>query len=278
MSDPNDPWVIAEKTLQKGRDYINSQKREEWEITSDDGLKLWGAFYPSYDENGNISKKVVLMMHGYRSFFNNDFAVSFKYIYENGYSILLPNQRAHDKSEGKYICYGIKERYDCKKWCEEIVQRLGSEAKISLMGVSMGCATVTMALGLDLPSNVKCSVSDCGFTSPWDEFKYILNGKYHLPDFPFMYAHRILCKLIAKFDTKGCSTLDVLKIQKRPVLFISGGKDNFVPTKMTYANYDACTAEKELLIIDNATHAQSFLTEPEKCAETVNAFLAKHLK
>lgn len=44
------------------------------------------------------------------------------------------------------------------------------------MGVSMGAATVTMALGFDLPKAVKGCIADCGFTSPEEIFKYVLGG------------------------------------------------------------------------------------------------------
>ena len=276
FDNPDDPWAKIEPILAKGREFIFSRPCEEWEIKSDDNLKLWARFLPAYDENGNVSKNVVLMMHGYHSFNNNDFAVSAKYVAEAGYSILLPNQRSHGNSEGKYICFGIKERYDCKKWIEETISRLGPDTKIILMGVSMGCATVTMTLGLNLPDNVKGCISDCGYTSPAEEFRDILHKSYHLPDFPFMYTQKMYCKLLADFDIDGCSTVDVLKKQKRPVLFIHGGIDTFVPTRFSYENYEACTAEKELLIIDNATHAQSFPLAPEKCWESVSAFLERN--
>lgn len=72
------------------------------------------------------------------------------------------------------------------------------------------------------------------------------------------------------------STIDVLKTNKRPVLFIHGGKDTFVPTRMSRENYEACTAEKELLIIDEATHAQSFLVDPDACWSKMKAFVDKY--
>jgi uncharacterized protein len=277
MDNPNDPWTKIEPKLAEGRKYIESLPYDEWNIKSNDGLKLWGRFVPAYTEDGSVSKNVILMMHGYHCFNNNDFAVSFKYFHEAGYTVLLPNQRSHGKSEGKYITFGLKEREDCKLWAEEIVSKLGSDVKISLMGVSMGCATVTMALGLDLPKQVKCCISDCGYTSPADEFRSILHGDYHLPDFPFMYTQKFYCKHLADFDIDGCSTLDVLKTNKRPVFFIHGGKDTFVPTYMGKKNYEACTAPKELLIIDDAVHAQSFDIASEKCWERVSAFLDKYL-
>ncbi|MDO4460659.1 MAG: alpha/beta hydrolase [Clostridia bacterium] len=273
FKNPNDPWAIIEPVLAKGREYIESKPFEEWKIKSDDGLKLWARFMPAYKENGEVSKKVVLMMHGYHSFNNNDFAVSSRYVHEAGYSILLPNQRAHNKSEGKYICFGIKERYDCLKWIQKIISELGDDCEIILMGVSMGCATVTMTLGLDLPPQVKGCVSDCGYTSPREQFAHNLKHDYHLPTFPLLYTQKFYCKHIAGFDIDGCNTVDVLKKNRLPVLFIHGGSDSFVPTDFSRRNYEACAGKKELLIIDEAPHAQSFPLAPEKCWEHLSKFL-----
>jgi hypothetical protein len=36
----------------------------------------------------------------------------------------------------------------------------------------------------------------------------------------------------------------------------------FVPTEMVHKVYDACKTEKELLIIDDATHAASLAKDP----------------
>ena len=98
----------------------------------------------------------------------------------SGYDVLLPDQRCHGKSEGKYICFGTKEKFDCRDWAVKLTERLGDEAKIVLMGVSMGSSTVTFALGTDLPKSVKACIADCGFTSPKDIFTHVLKRNYKI--------------------------------------------------------------------------------------------------
>jgi len=41
------------------------------------------------------------------------------------------------------------------------------------------------------------------------------------------------------------------------MLFIHGGKDDFVPTYMVYEVYDAANCEKDLYIVDEAGHAEA---------------------
>ena len=46
-----------------------------------------------------------------------------------------------------------------------------------------------------------------------------------------------------------------------PVLFVHGTGDRFVPVEMTYANYQACAAPKELFIVPGAGHGMSYLAD-----------------
>ena len=105
-------------------------------------------------------------MHGYRAGGLTDFAGLYRFYHEQGYDLLVPFQRSHGPSEGKYICFGVKERYDCRDWAEYAVCRAGKDCNLYLSGISMGCATVLMAAGLPLPSNVRAMIGDCAFTSP----------------------------------------------------------------------------------------------------------------
>jgi fermentation-respiration switch protein FrsA (DUF1100 family) len=47
------------------------------------------------------------------------------------------------------------------------------------------------------------------------------------------------------------------------VLFIHGTGDTFVPIEMTIANFQYCTSEKSLYLVENAPHAVSYLIDEE---------------
>lgn len=69
--------------------------------------------------------------------------------------MLLVDARAHGQSEGKFIGFGCKDRYDALKWIDWMIKKAGNGIRIVLMGNSMGGATVLMASGLNLPEQVK---------------------------------------------------------------------------------------------------------------------------
>ena len=56
-----------------------------------------------------------------------------------------------------------------------------------------------------------------------------------------LYTVDLACRIFAGYHLKEYSTLDALKTNKIPILFVHGDADRFVPVEMTYENYNACT-------------------------------------
>lgn len=258
--------------MEEGKTWFQSQEKERIAMTSHDGLKLVAYYLPAPKE----SRRVLILMHGYR---NEgivwDFSGLVKFYHEQGYHLLVPHQRAHGESEGEHICFGVKERYDLAQWTEYISRRFERRCSIFLSGISMGGATVLMATGLKLPGQVKGIIADCGYTSPWDIFAYVLGKDCHLPKFPFLYAADYICHRKAGFHFQECSAVESLRRNRIPVLFIHGGRDAFVPARMSWKNYEACAAEKEIFIVDRAAHGTSHLVEPEEYRRRVVKFMEK---
>ena len=67
-----------------------------------------------------------------------------------------------------------------------------------------------------------------------------------------------------------------MKKTKLPILFIHGSDDTFVPVDMSFENYKACSAPKELLIIPGAIHGQSYDVEQEKYEAATKEFWNKY--
>ena len=139
----------------------------------------------------------------------------------------------------------------------------------------MGATTVLMTSGFQLPTNVKGIIADCGFTSPHDIWQHVLDNNLHLNSKITYPIANAICKREAKFDGEEYSTEEALKTNDRPVLFIHGSADNFVPPEMTFRNYMACTAPKELLIVPEAGHGMSYVTAPRTYEKTVLSFFKK---
>ena len=102
----------------------------------------------------------------------------------------------------------------------------------------MGAATAMMISGEEsLPSQVKCIIEDCGYTSVHDEFKYQIKELFHLPSFPILNIGSLECRLFAGFSFEEASALEQVKKTKLPILFIHGDSDTYNPTEMVYELY-----------------------------------------
>ena len=113
-------------------------------VRSHDGLKLVGKFY-----EGKPGAPLILFFHGYRSTAERDGSGGFQLCREQGWHILMPDQRAHGESEGDTITFGVRERLDCLAWARYAAKRMGPDTPVFLWGISMGAATVLMAADLD---------------------------------------------------------------------------------------------------------------------------------
>ena len=271
------PRALYAKKMQKSADWFMNQNPQNISITSYDGLKLHAYYLPVENAKGTV-----LLMHGYHSSGLRDFACIYEYFYNQGYSVLLPDQRAHGQSEGKFLTFGIRERFDCRDWINWINNReksanIKSEGEllpIWVMGISMGSATVMYATGFDLPKNVKGIIADCGFTRPLEIIKRSVFRDYHLMPWPMLSFANILTKIFCGFGLREYSTKKALKKNKIPILFIHGINDAYVPYKMTVKNYNLCIAPKEILTTQ-AVHALSFVTAPNLYKKKLHDFLKK---
>ena len=244
---------------------------EEVEITSRDGLRLVGHWYPC--EN---AKRVIVAMHGWRSAWYLDFGMIADFWHNEGCSILFAEQRAQNNSDGEYITFGYMERYDCLDWINWVNECTEQQYPIYLAGVSMGASTVLMTTGLDLPENVKGVIADCGYTSAYDIWRHVVKDNMKLSyGLRGLMIDRI-CQTKINTNSKEITTLTAMQKTQIPILFIHGTDDKFVPVRMTYENYKACNVPKELLIVPGAIHGQSYDVEQEKYEAATRAFWGKY--
>ena len=225
---------------------------EDMYITAEDGLKLHATYFP-YEG----SKKVVICFHGYTSEGLNDYSTLAIFYRKHQYNLLIVDERAHGRSEGKYIGFGCLDRHDAKLWIQKAIERVGEDCRILLHGDSMGGSTVLMTTGLELPSQVKAAISECAFTSAWEVFSSVLKSSYHLPPFPIMQIANQMVKKNAGYELDECNARGEVAKAKVPILFIHGEEDSFVPCSMVHELYEACQTQKKLVIVKGAGHVES---------------------
>lgn len=227
--------------LYRDKVWFKDFPKKKLTLQSNNGLILFAQYLD------HQAKKTVILLHGFMS--DGDSMAGFaKMFYDFGYNVLLPDARAQGRSEGKYIGYGWVEKDDILRWIYQIIEQDGEDSKIVIMGQSMGGATAMMVSGLLLPPQVKAFIEDCGYSTVKEEIEYQAQNLFHMkafPRFPIIDIVSGINKVKNGFYLKNASAVAQLKKNTRPFLFIHGGKDHFVPTKMVWENYTATTAPKK---------------------------------
>lgn len=205
------------------------------------------------------------------------------YIYNNvlAMNVLIPELHANGKSDGDAMQMGWKDRKDVLQWisiANNIYRDSTGNARIIVHGQSMGAATTMNVSGENTPSFVKCFVEDCGYTSAWDEFSYELNELFGLPDVPILYSASALCKLQYGWSFGEASPLKQVAKCRKPMLFIHGGNDDFVPTRMVYKLYAAKPAPKQIVVFPGSKHARSYCDHRHAYERRLTAFVREYVR
>ena len=238
-------------------------------ITSFDGTKLFGRYYHVQD-----GAPLHIQFHGYHGAALRDFCGGNKIVREMGCNSLVIDQRAHGKSGGRVITFGIKERQDCLCWIRYACTRFGEQIPIFLSGVSMGAATVLMASELPLPENVRGILADCPFSSPEAIIKKVVRDMGLPPRLSFPFV-RLGARLFGHFSVTEASAVQAVKQAKVPILLIHGDDDRFVPCEMSKEIAAACKSPVMLETFPGAGHGLSYMKDTARYIQVTKEFLAR---
>ena len=268
---PEEEYTEYERTVTDASKVLKAMPSDPVEVITHDGLTLRGNFIRAEGD----SKITILCLHGYTSSGYAEFSQKAQDYLKEGWNVLLVNHRNHGPSDGKYVGFATLDRLDALLWLKEI-ERLVPDGVIFITGVSMGGATAMQTANLDLPSSVKGIIEDCGFTTCKEEFLWRSRTVIkHTP----AWAIEILglyMKVFAGYGLEDSSSLISCKEAKVPMLFIHGNADDVVPVEMAYACYEACTTDKELVIVEGCKHARAHYHAREQYMNAVKSFVGKH--
>ena len=246
---------------------------ESADIISFDGLRLHADFL-----RGEPGTKVTMIFcHGYKSEAAFDFAAMYDFYRSLGYNLVYLNMRAHGKSGGKYIGFGVLDRFDVQSWAKKVAE-LFPDTSIFLHGMSMGAASILQSADLELDPAVCGIIADCGFSSTNEVFRNLVGGLYHLPATPFVDIFEAVNRMTAGYGFTDADSVRSMEKSRLPLAYICGDCDRYVPLDMAMRIYNACVQDKVLLIAEGAGHAASFMMENEKYRNLIMEFINTHRK
>lgn len=255
------PWGAL---LRGSREALLRRGLREVSIRSEDGLRL----VADYLDAG--ADRTAVLLHGYHSDPMLNLAVQAEAFAARGWNVLLPDQRAHGRSEGEKTGLGLLEQEDLLGWVDWVRRETGVR-RIVAGGVSMGAATAAYAADRLDPEAVEALVLDCGFRSPDAQISGDCR-KRRLPTALLMPLIRLLAKRGLGLDLCR-SVRESLARTAIPAFFLHGTEDETVPWAEGRGNYEACASKKQFYSVTGAGHAAAFIKDREGAEQALFAFL-----
>lgn len=286
------PWIDSLQSKKALRDTFVMMPGGEKRLFGSDSTRLHALLVNAPHK----TSRTAVIIPGYTDCAVNMLHAGYIYNKLMGMNLLIPDLHANGKSDGEAMQMGWKDRLDVLRWiaiADSLYKDSTGKAQIVVHGQSMGAATTMCVAGelfnaslknndkiieKTLRADIKCFVEDCGYTSAWDEFSYEINDMFGLPDFPLMYTSSALCKLKYGWSFGEASPLKQVAKCHKPMLFIHGGNDTFVPIHMVYPLYNAKPAPKQLIVFHGSKHAASYQDHPREYEALVKSFVLKYMK
>lgn len=244
-------------------EHLKNSGFERVSATAFDGVALSADYY----DRG--ADKTVVMVHGYNADPYVNLASPAWWLFDFGFNVLVIYHRAHGCSGGKRSGMGLVEKNDVLTWIDSVKARDASQ-RILLYGVSMGGATLAYLSDSIEEDRVPCMVIDCGYISAEKQL-YNDAKRLHMPPL-LVPLICLVCRIDQHIDIRE-RTIEHLKQAKKPILFLHGTADMTVPVEQGKENYEACSAEKQLVIVENAAHTVAFQTDEQKVAAALTEYI-----
>jgi len=222
-------------------------------IQATDGVELYGWYVHPNHANG----ATVILLHGITD--NREGVAGFAPMFLNqGYSVLMPDSRAHGESGGAIATYGIRERYDVQRWSEWLKQ--SSNNCVYLFGESMGAAISLQA------TEVTPELCAVAVESPFSTFREIAYDRMaeHTPfgtwfwraaaGRPVIESALAYARIRYHIDLTQADPEAAMEHSNVPSLLIAGTSDHNIPMRHSAELMRISGSHASLWIVSGADH------------------------
>lgn len=197
-----------------------------------DGLHLHGEYYAF----GGDRCVVILPGRGECLKYSYFFAAPYE---KAGMNVLVIDQRAHGKSEGKYNTIGKKEHRDVIAWIHYIEEKFGIK-EVWFHAICLGTSSAILVMNSkDCPACVQGMVTEGCFISFRETFKQHMID-IHRPVFPVCDEVMLKMNHQAGADIYRTAPIKQVGKLKHKVLFLYGKEDKFSKPDKSIELYEKC--------------------------------------
>jgi len=257
-----------------------------------DNLNLCGMFL--LGDHGGRPRGMVIFAHE----FNSDMyscARYCRYLLSAGYDVFTFDFRGHGESSGEpgYVPRQwpsdreVNDMLGAIAYVEDWLEQQGRPVEIGLFGISRGAGAAVLA-AQNNPA-VKAIITDGAFSSDTTLEYLMRRWAYIFAKVRFVYENhppqfwRFLRWLLFRACKRklNCTFPSVRKalhrMVPRPILFIHGERDSYIPVQQSQLLFELAGGPKLLWVVPDAKHNQSVVIRPEYYAARTVSFFNEHL-
>ncbi len=269
MVKPTDSWYDTITKVHHSLELIRQLPHEVLEITSHDNLNLKGIYYPG-KKNSHVT---VICVHGYTSHAEREWAYPGLFYLSLGYNVLIPYQRAHGLSQGKYLTFGALECRDMMLWVKKI-NELTPDDRIIIHGLSMG-GGIALDLCDQEMHNVKGIIADAPSDSIRGFFEGVA-GHVFKAEGKAVAQHaidRFEKEFAVKVDDFHCAAH--VSRSRYPILLSAGSMEKLEEPFENFKNRNP--QPTEIVILPGCNHGNGMYKQTELYQQTIKDFIGSVL-
>jgi uncharacterized protein len=235
-------------------------------LTARDGAKLDGWFIDAK----RPPKSCVMVLHGIADsrVGSAGFAPMFL---DAGYSVLIPDSRAHGTSGGDIVTYGLLEKYDVIDWIAWL--RGAGCTSIYGLGESLGAASLIQACSL--APVFRAAVAESSYSDLRSIAEYRVSEFSRLASRFLVSSGMIVARLRYGLDLEQASPRDAISRAQTPILLIHGLEDKQTPASHSIA-IAAANPSARLWLVPGAGHTAAAAAAPAEFRRRVLDWFATH--
>lgn len=220
----------------------------------------------------------VILLHGMAD--DREGVAGYAYMFlQHGYSVLLPDSRAHGASGGDIATYGVLERDDVRRWaawlrpqtpgCEYLFgESMGAAIAIQSSQVTPGlCAVAAEASFASFGEIANDRISQMTHLGLW--FPRTLGAPAR--DLAFLYA-----AMRYHVNLADASPVRAIRRSRVPPLLICGTADDNIPMRHSVELFRAGASHSQLWIVEGAEHTGASDVNPEAFDRRVVGWFQQH--
>lgn len=197
-----------------------------------------------------MAKRTVVCLHGLmKSACSLQKTVDYlQSIFENT-NILMIDANAHGLSDGYIRGFGYRDIFDLMYFNTYILQKYGQDHHIIMYGQGMGANTILNTSGLGKLKNVDLIISEGAYDNVYHYLTMRCQKEMKINKFICGPVIRKVIKSEIKTDIKRMNTVELVKQNNIPTVYVHSKNDNDVPFSMVFPLYNHDNSNKLLFPI-----------------------------